>query len=183
MKARRGDSRGLAPEDDALWDAVKKTVRPLRKPRTPKEAPPGPPHPPAPKPRPEAAKRSAPDLPAPPRTEPPAPPPLATLDRRTRSRVARGRIEIDARLDLHGLTLERARTRLRGFLAQSQARGHALVLVITGKGTSGRGALRYEAPHWLASPELRPLVIGFEEASKHHGGSGALYVRIRRARS
>jgi DNA-nicking Smr family endonuclease len=90
--------------------------------------------------------------------------------------VARGRTEIDGRLDLHGLTLERARTRLAGFLASAQARGAVLVLVITGKS----GALRREVPHWLALPELRSLVVGFEEAAPGHGGGGALYVRVRK---
>jgi len=110
----------------------------------------------------------------------PKPPPLAALDRRTRGRVARGRIDIDARLDLHGHTLERARPRLERFIAAAQADGASLVLVITGKG--GSGALRREAPLWLSSPDLRALVIGFEEAAQNHGGAGALYVRIRRPR-
>jgi DNA-nicking Smr family endonuclease len=74
--------------------------------------------------------------------------------------------------------LDRARGRLAAFLASSQARGAMLVLVITGKS----GALRREVPHWMALPELRALVIGFEEAAAAHGGAGALYVRIRRAR-
>jgi DNA-nicking Smr family endonuclease len=113
-----------------------------------------------------------------PAREPPKPPPLAKLDRRAKSRVARGRIEIDARLDLHGYTLDRAVARLERFLASSQVQGAGLVLVITGKS----GALRREVPHWLAGAHLRPLVIGFEEAAPNHGGSGALYVRIRRRR-
>jgi DNA-nicking Smr family endonuclease len=112
---------------------------------------------------------------------------LTKLDRRTRQRVARGRVEIDARLDLHGMTLERARSRLGTFLASAQARGAGLALVITGKGSASqrhgeRGALRREVPHWLSLPEFRPLVIGFEEAAPSHGGAGALYVRIRRDR-
>jgi DNA-nicking Smr family endonuclease len=74
------------------------------------------------------------------------------------------------------------------FLHRAQARGHALVLVITGKGTAAphgaeRGVLRRAVPLWLALPELRALVIGFEEAAPAHGGAGALYVRIRRSRS
>jgi DNA-nicking Smr family endonuclease len=62
-----------------------------------------------------------------------------------------------------------------------------LVLVITGKGTVAprgmeRGVLKREVPLWLGSAEFRPLVIGFEEAASRHGGSGALYVRVRRKR-
>jgi DNA-nicking Smr family endonuclease len=179
MSARRGGADGIKPDDRALWDAVKKSVKPLKnlKPRAAKPANvPGKLDPP-PAARPKASKQAALQ---PTKTAAPKPPPLAVLDRRTRSRVARGRVEIDARLDLHGLTLDRARPRLASFLASAQARGAALVLVITGKG--GTGALRREAPFWLSSPELRPLVIGFEEAAQNHGGAGALYVRIRRAR-
>lgn len=184
MTGRRGDSRGLPPEDTALWDAVKKSIEPLRKPRSAKKRVETETPQPAPKPKTASVPLKSPVLPGE-KAAPaaPRPPPLANLDRRTRARVARGRIEIDARLDLHGLTLERARARLGGFLAQAQASGHALVLVITGKGASGRGALRHEVPHWLSSPALRPLVIGFEQASPHHGGAGALYVRVRRVRA
>ena len=47
-------------------------------------------------------------------------------------------------------------------------------------GFAERGVLRRSVPHWLRGPELRGLVIGFEEAARHHGGAGALYVRLRR---
>jgi DNA-nicking Smr family endonuclease len=175
MKAPRGP-RGILPEDRALWDEVKKSIKPLRA------------HRPEPAVAPEAqsppARRGPPKpAPVPAAPAPKVPPPLTKLDRRSRQRVARGRVEIDARLDLHGMTLERARERLRGFIAMAQSRGDRLILVITGKGTGGgSGALRREVPHWLSLPELRPLVIGFEEAAPGHGGAGALYVRVRRAR-
>jgi DNA-nicking Smr family endonuclease len=169
---------GLGPEDRALWEEVKKSIKPLKKSRPAKAAADELTHrPPARREKPVKTVTSEPPV-----REAPKPPPLAKLDRRAKSRVARGRIEIDARLDLHGMTLERARTRLAGFLREAQARGYALVLVITGKGVSGRGALKHEVPQWLALAEFRALVIGFEEAAINHGGSGALYVRIRRRR-
>jgi DNA-nicking Smr family endonuclease len=178
MSGKRGT--GLGPEDRALWDEVKKSIKPLKNPRAMKTATEGETPPPAPPAR--LKKPSGAAVSSPPMRDAPKPPPLAKLDRRSKSRVARGRIEIDARLDLHGMTLERARTRLAGFLREAQARGHALVLVITGKGTAGRGALKHEVPLWLSLAEFRLLVIGFEEAAINHGGSGALYVRIRRRR-
>lgn len=179
MSGKRDGSDGIEPADRALWDAVTKTVKPLKvvKVRTAKSraAPAAQDVPPA------ALRKPAKPLTAPAvRPKAPKPPRLATLDRRTRSRVARGRIEIDAKLDLHGLTLERARPRLASFLASAQARDAGLVLVITGKG--GTGALRREVPFWLSAADLRPLVIGFEVAAPSHGGAGALYVRIRRPR-
>ena len=113
-------------------------------------------------------------------------PPLAPLGRKQRSRLSRGRSDIDARLDLHGMTQVRAHHALLGFLQRAHHDGLTFVLVITGKGKVGdeaeRGVLRRQVPQWLSLPEFRSLVVGFEEAHIGHGGEGALYVRIRRAR-
>jgi DNA-nicking Smr family endonuclease len=118
---------------------------------------------------------------------PAAAPPLAPLGRRLRQKVARGGTEIDARLDLHGLTQDRAHAHLLGFLRGAQQRELKLVLIITGKGArSGgdpeRGVLKRVVPRWLALPDFRPYVIGYEPAHAGHGGEGALYVRVRRSR-
>ncbi|MGH6683799.1 MAG: Smr/MutS family protein [Pseudolabrys sp.] len=111
-------------------------------------------------------------------------PPLAPLGRRMRQRVARGKQEIDARLDLHGLTQSEAHAALLRFLRNAHTRAARLVLVITGKGRGGEpGVLRRQVPQWLGLPEFRPLVIGFEDAHIAHGGEGALYVRVRRTRT
>ena len=113
-------------------------------------------------------------------------PALAPMDRRTRSRIARGREAIDARLDLHGMTQSQAHAALLHFLQRASAGGARLVLVITVKGAARaqgeRGVLRRQVPRWLALPEFRAFVIGFEDAHVAHGGEGALYVRVRRAR-
>jgi DNA-nicking Smr family endonuclease len=128
-------------------------------------------------------------LPLPPATGKRAgPPPLASLDRRSRQRVARGNVAIEARLDLHGMTQDRAHAALSRFLRVAQVNDARLVLVITGKGArpneraGERGVLRRVVPEWLSLPEMRAYVIGFEFAHGAHGGEGALYVRIRRAR-
>jgi DNA-nicking Smr family endonuclease len=117
-------------------------------------------------------------------------PPIGPLERRTVTALQRGRQGIDAVIDLHGLRQADAHRALRAFLHRSQGAGHKVVLVITGKGAAGaasvpfeeRGVLRRVVPHWLRLPDLRPLVVGFEEAGMRHGGGGALYVRLRRAR-
>jgi DNA-nicking Smr family endonuclease len=174
-----------------LWESVAKQIKPLRKkPRAPKaqtaskvEAlevtakPAGPPKPP---PATRAVKAARPEV-------PPAPP-LAPLGRRERSQLSRGRKEIDARLDLHGMTQTRAHRALLSFLRHANSGGLRFVLIITGKGRtvgpeSERGVLRRQVPEWLSLPEFRALVVGFEEAHIGHGGEGALYVRIRRSRS
>jgi DNA-nicking Smr family endonuclease len=173
--------RGLSEEDRALWESVAAQVKPLRKKlRPPKNvSPPSPDAPPAP------AKSVGISRPAPKplRVEPP---PLAPLGRRERTQLSRGRKDIEARLDLHGMTQSRAHRALLSFLQRASSERLSFVLVITGKGVAGsdseRGVLRRQVPQWLRLPEFRALVVGFEEAHIGHGGEGALYVRIRRSR-
>ena len=174
--------RGLSEEERALWESVAKQIKPLRKkPRAAKPetveaaSAPKPVAPPAP---PASAKIL--------RAPKPEAPPLAPLGRRERSQLSRGKKQIDARLDLHGMTQTRAHHALSGFLHRAHHDGLTFVLVITGKGKMGaeteRGVLRRQVPQWLSLPEFRSLVVGFEEAHIGHGGEGALYVRIRRSR-
>jgi DNA-nicking Smr family endonuclease len=190
--------RTLTQGERALWTYVTRHVSPFAAKivvsadeqalLTAEIAPPPPP--------PKSKKIKAPvadTIPAP--TPPPktqAPPPLVPLERRLRQRLSRGAHPIEAVLDLHGLRQEEAHYRLRGFLRSAQASGAAVVLVVTGKGgaavdtTPGhpgeRGVLRRVVPHWLRMPDLRGIVLGFEEAAQHHGGGGALYIRLRKRR-
>jgi DNA-nicking Smr family endonuclease len=170
-------ARPLSDDERVLWRAVTTTIAPLkgRKPGIAEAADPAPV---------AAAARGKPSKATPlaPSPQRVTPPPLATLDRRTKQRIARGRTEIDGRLDLHGLTQAEAHAVLARFLHQAQARAAKVVLVITGKGGEGRGVLKRQVPFWLESTELRSLVIGFENAGTGHGGEGALYVRVRRGR-
>lgn len=115
--------------------------------------------------------------------------PLVPLERRLKQQLLRGRSSVDQVLDLHGLRQIDAHQRLRNFLSRAQIDGAKIALVITGKGRVGGsghefdfegGVLRRLVPHWLRAPEMRGMVIGFEEAGSPHGGSGALYVRIRK---
>jgi DNA-nicking Smr family endonuclease len=114
-----------------------------------------------------------------------APPPLAPLERRLRQKLARGRAAPDAAIDLHGMRRQEAFAALREFLARVQIEGARLVLVVTGKGRvasegGAAGVLRKSVPNWLRGAEYHAIVLGFEEASRPHGGAGALYVRLRR---
>jgi DNA-nicking Smr family endonuclease len=175
--------RHLSEEERTLWESVARQVKPLRKkPRVAKTA--------ASMSEPAAVTSVASPRPIPsisaPKPSKPAVPPLAPLGRRDRSRLSKGRNQIDARLDLHGMTQTRAHRTLLGFLQRAHHDGLTFVLVITGKGIAGdteRGVLRRQVPNWLALPEFRTLVVGFEEAHIGHGGEGALYVRIRRPRA
>jgi DNA-nicking Smr family endonuclease len=180
--------RSLSEEERALWESVAKQTKPLRKRHRAAKRPalPDSETPAIPKsaamPRPSQSVK----VPLAPKPEVPAAPPLVPLGRRERSQLSRGRKEIDARLDLHGMTQTRAHRALSSFLQRAQSDGLTFVLVITGKGKIGaeseRGVLRRQVPQWLGLPEFRSLVVGFEEAHIGHGGEGALYVRIRRAK-
>jgi DNA-nicking Smr family endonuclease len=181
--------RSLSDEERALWESVAKQTKPLRKkPRAakPPAAPPDPETPPAVKPLASPKLFPLTKNSRTPKPEAPTAPPLAPLGRRERSQLSRGRKQIDARLDLHGMTQTRAHRALSGFLQRAHSDGLTFVLVITGKGRLGaeseRGVLRRQVPQWLSLPEFRSLVVGFEEAHIGHGGEGALYVRIRRAK-
>jgi DNA-nicking Smr family endonuclease len=128
----------------------------------------------------------------------PIAPPLTGLDRRTSQRLSRGQIEVDARIDLHGESVETARMKLREFLHSARGRGARTVLVITGKGSSDyarhtlHGHLHFHAPErlgrlrrmatqWFHDAEFSHLISGYQPAHPKHGGGGAFYVRLRRA--
>ena len=112
------------------------------------------------------------------------------LDRRQKQRLVRGTETIDARIDLHGKSQSEAHAALLGFLRRAQAQGARYVLVITGKGRAvgpgshgEHGILKRQVPMWLRLPEFRLHVLAVEDAHVAHGGEGALYVRVRKARA
>jgi DNA-nicking Smr family endonuclease len=188
--------RQLSDEEEALWAGFTRSIKPLKPLKPVKSVAktslksstmPSVASTPAP-----LQTRSHPIAPR--ETRPAASPPLAPLGRRLKQRVARGREPIDARLDLHGMTQQEAHAALLRFLHRAQASGVKTALVVTGKGLrksssrDGRdadykpGVLKRQVPMWLALPEFRPLVVGFDDAHVGHGGEGALYVRLRRGK-
>lgn len=199
-------SRRLSEDDRALWQRVAQSTRRLHHGHDP---------------IPEARKApvAAPEPPSPPAAPPPAWPdfaprkpatsavsldltrPLAEalrarppqMDAGLHRRMMRGKLDPEARIDLHGMTRAQAQSALTGFLLSAQGRGLRLVLVITGKGGRERdddaapmprraGALRHDLPHWLHQPVLRPVVLELRPAHRSHGGEGAFYVYLRRRR-
>ena len=186
------------PHDFHLWTAVSETVEPLRRKRLLKQ------HAPAPLPLPPDTA-PLPDIRRPPQKLPPRQPflppyqapvqlpaaPERGVDPATHRKVRRGRIDIDGRIDLHGMTQGEAREALHRFITTRAARGDRTLLVITGKGArtdddyiaamSERGVLRTMLPVWLNEPGLARYVSGWSVAARGHGGEGAWYVRLRRA--
>jgi DNA-nicking Smr family endonuclease len=106
---------------------------------------------------------------------------FAGIDRATAERLKRGRLPIEARLDLHGMTQDEAHRALAGFIRASRAAGKRCVLVITGRGAVGGGVLRSAVPRWLDEPGLRPQLLAIATAQPQDGGAGALYVMLRRS--
>ncbi|WP_119460525.1 Smr/MutS family protein [Rhodospirillaceae bacterium SYSU D60014] len=175
-----------------LWRAAMRDAKPL--PGRDASEPSAPALPPA--------ERHAPPPATPPRSVPaapsPAPPSPAArrrsselghgrsegLDRRQAERLSRGRLPIEARLDLHGMTQAEAHARLNAFIARAVAANKRCVLVITGKGLyrEGLGVLREAVPRWLNESPNREHLLAFDYAQQRDGGLGALYVLLKRKR-
>lgn len=113
------------------------------------------------------------------------------LDARTEARLRRGKLPIDGTLDLHGYTQEPAHRLLSDFIMGAYARQKRCLLIITGKGRSAaggaifdvpEGVLKQKVPQWLSVPPLSEAVLKVIPATQGHGGSGALYVYLKRNR-
>lgn len=187
--------RGLTPEEQALWDQVRRTSDPLHKGKKPADPAPPPPQKLKQKPLPTfdigSASKSVPVH----NLAPSLPDDLASaplnMDKKRFQNLKRGKIEPEARLDLHGMTLAEAHPELIQFVMGSAARGLRLVLVITGKGKhrdepgpipTRFGVLRHQVPQWLRMAPLGPVVLQVTTANQRHGGTGAYYVYLRRRR-
>ena len=109
----------------------------------------------------------------------------ANMDRNNAERLRKGEYPIDATLDLHGMTRDKAYNALSHFLRVQYERGSRCLLIITGKGVGKeqpQGVLRESLPQWLNRAELKSVVLAFDVAKPKHGGSGAFYLLLKRKR-
>ena len=122
-------------------------------------------------------------------TPQPAPRGKPNMDKKTFGKMRRGKLVPEARIDLHGMTVDQAHPALTRFILTSYSRGFRLVLVITGKGQRDdphdpmprqRGILKRQVPMWLKMAPLNSAVLEISEAHIRHGGGGAFYVYLRR---
>ncbi len=190
--ARRTPNRPLSEEERDLWRRTTKAFKPLDENRLKQLDDPVPPASKS-----DLMRQTAP-IKAGARMRDPEPVRSKTpVDRGAEKKVRRGRVEIEARIDLHGLTTKRARTDLLSFLKRAHAKGLRQVLVITGKGAGARaldqrkfqpwnpedralpGVLRRSFAQWMDDPAFAVLVSGYAESHRRHGGSGAFYVMLR----
>jgi DNA-nicking Smr family endonuclease len=101
------------------------------------------------------------------------------VDKRTADRLKKGRMDIEDRLDLHGMSREAAHRATSGFITSARLSGKRCVLIVTGK---GKGILQSELPRWLNMPEMRSRILSFSHARPKDGGTGAVYVLLKRDR-
>jgi len=113
------------------------------------------------------------------------------MDRKAFVQMKRGKLRPEAKIDLHGMTLDRAHPALTRFILSAQAQGKRLVLVVTGKGKERDdggpipvrfGVLRHQVPQWLSMPPLSSAILQISESHLRHGGGGAYYVYLRKSR-
>lgn len=183
--------RKLGKEERVLWGKVARTARPISGRMEelltfedvegePVALPPVPATKPIP-PFPQMIVEPVPDLSAPTAKKDRVHHPL---EKPVKRKLTRGRLALEARIDLHGMFQSEAHAVLLDFLVRAHERGLRHVLVITGKGRSmgSDGALKRAVPMWFSKPEYRHLISSYEDASMNHGGDGALYVRLSRRR-
>ena len=168
----------LSDEDRVLWNLVAKSATPLKG-RKPVEAETPKPVAEEKVPSPAAAAAATAQAPAPPKRQHVT----HVLDRPTLDKLSKGKLPIEGRVDLHGMTQSEAHALLLSFLQRAHASGVRYVLVITGKGFSsgGDGVLKRQVPAWLSTPPFRALVSSHDLAARNHGGEGALYIRLRKS--
>lgn len=196
MKRRR-----LRPDEEELWRKVVSNAERLHpeKPLKPEDFVTTPASQPRQKARFQAMPRTVPATPVRPETTTNLLPGIADrigaqpvqMDRKSFNRMKKGKLRPEGKLDLHGLTLERAHPALTRFIMTAQQDGKRLVLVVTGKGKQRDeggpipvrfGILRHQVPHWLSTPPLSAAILQVTQAHMRHGGNGAYYVYLRKAR-
>jgi len=173
-------AKTLTDEDRVLWNLVARSTRPLKGKHVPE--------PKLEQPSFEAflaaaTESASPAVPVAVQKPIEKPKPNAhPFDAQTRDKLSKGRLPIEGTVDLHGMTQSEAHSLLLSFLHRAHANGVRYVLVITGKGASfgSEGVLKRVVPAWLSTPSFRPLVSSYDAAARHHGGAGAIYIRLRR---
>jgi DNA-nicking Smr family endonuclease len=105
------------------------------------------------------------------------------LDSKILHKLKAGQYSPEAHLDLHGLTSEEAWDLLVEFIKENYMAGKRCLLVIPGRGKNsplGRSVLREQIQNWLTRDPLKRVLLAFSTAQPRHGGSGALYVLLRK---
>jgi DNA-nicking Smr family endonuclease len=164
--------------DKDIWDAYAKSVKPIRRAKKTRAV--------MPVKKPAAAHPAKINSPSPNKevhSRKAEQPPALLFDRRAERRLKQGDIEVDARLDLHGMRQDEAHEALNAFIARQVKTGHRTLLVITGKGRNGSGVLRSNLAGWLAVSSHESHILALRPAAIRHGGEGAFYVLLKKRKS
>jgi DNA-nicking Smr family endonuclease len=166
--------------DAHLFEASMRDVKPLKGKRRARAVP---------KPAPAVVEKPIVYTARSPRGLPPSPKPAAAskpqvpgLDGSTERKLTRGLLEIDATIDLHGMTQAQAHTTLDRFVGRHVNQASRVLLVVTGKGKGGDGVLKRQMPEWLMAGPYASRILRIVTAARGHGGGGAFYVLLRRKR-
>lgn len=120
-----------------------------------------------------------------------SPPVPGGLDASWDRKLARGSLDPDVTIDLHGMTLDRAWAQLNRTLSTAVEQGARTILVITGKdrgpdvrgNPAARGRIRSKIADWIEASSHASRVIAIRPASRRHGGDGAIYLVMKRDKS
>jgi len=108
------------------------------------------------------------------------------FDRRLMGKLKKGQFPVQDHIDLHGLTKQEAETRVQGFLRESYGLGLRCVLVVHGRGLNSENhipVLKERLPTWLRRGPIRKIVLAFSTAMPYDGGTGAIYILLKRGKA
>lgn len=94
-------------------------------------------------------------------------------------KIKNGKMEIDAKIDLHGMNLAQAEKNFLEFIQNAIVLKKRLLLIVTGKGTNNNGAIKNEVAKWVNHPQISGYIAYFDYPPPVHGGKGALYLLLR----
>jgi len=174
MKKGRGKDSGADSEgenDHDLWNFITRGIKAYSSPRKPLPAAKSHIRKATPRatPKPVISRNSSPQATVP-----------KGFDRSTETKLRRGQLPLEGRLDLHGMTQAEAFTALHRFIHAAMAQEKRTVLIITGKGQRFEGVLRRMVPQWLEDPDLARYIVAITPAQPKDGGMGAFYLRLRK---
>jgi len=106
------------------------------------------------------------------------------FDRKLMQRLKDGLFPVQDYVDLHGLKKEEAESVIRDFLLRSHRLGLRCVLVVHGRGLNSENhipVLKKRLPIWLSRGPVRKIILAFSTAKSYDGGTGAIYILLKRA--
>ncbi|HSQ97191.1 MAG TPA: Smr/MutS family protein [Rickettsiales bacterium] len=103
------------------------------------------------------------------------------IDSNSDRKLIQGKYQIDYSVDLHGFTINEAYLRIKSLFEKARVNNYKCILIITGKGLHSKDkTIKSSVIEWFKEPYFSSKIIKYTDAHKMHGGSGALYVLLRK---